>query len=246
MERFPPGSRRRGAAHTARPGSQPSPKRSVMATSKAHYSKAGIAAIVGGTALTSVEVLGATSYLIGQSQPSYLVAGGAIVTIVSAGLPLLAERAWKAKRRTLSLLLWAALLPALFTIFCAAVERTGGARDRGRTGSVRRLRSGSSWLGSRCRMPRLQAMPTRQRPLPNAPEPSRAAREGRSARQPRGGQMPAGNGCKLPVTRRRTSASSPRKLPGRAARRNPAGLRRICTLTNRSFCRWQFRSSDCC
>jgi hypothetical protein len=59
------------------------------------YSIMDIAAIAGGLALTSVEVVGSVSYLLRQSQPSYLVAGGAIITVVAAGLPLLAEHAWQ-------------------------------------------------------------------------------------------------------------------------------------------------------
>jgi len=41
------------------------------------YSKWALAAIVGGVALTAIEIYGAVSYLVSQSQPHYLVAGGA-------------------------------------------------------------------------------------------------------------------------------------------------------------------------
>jgi hypothetical protein len=51
------------------------------------YSKWSIAAIAGGVALTGIEVLGAVCYLVGQDQPSYLVAGGAVVTMVAAPPP---------------------------------------------------------------------------------------------------------------------------------------------------------------
>jgi hypothetical protein len=68
-------------------------------------------------------------YLVGQDQPSYLVAGGAAVTLVAAILVPLAERCWRRGRYILAVLLVAALVPALSLIFSAAVERTGGARD---------------------------------------------------------------------------------------------------------------------
>ena len=42
-----------------------------MAT-KVPYSKWGLAAIIGGVALTAIEVIGAVGYLVGQDQPSYL------------------------------------------------------------------------------------------------------------------------------------------------------------------------------
>jgi len=88
------------------------------------YSKWGLAAIAGGVALVAIEVIGAVSYLVSQAQPSYLVAGGAVVTVVSAILPILAARCWRGGRYCLALLLWAALVPALSLIFTAAVERT--------------------------------------------------------------------------------------------------------------------------
>jgi hypothetical protein len=53
-----------------------------MAT-KRTYSKLGIAAIIGGVWLTAIEIYGAVSYLVSQSQPHYLVAGGAVVTAVA-------------------------------------------------------------------------------------------------------------------------------------------------------------------
>lgn len=96
---------------------------------KPTYSRWALAAIVGGAALTVIEVVGAVGYLVGQDQPSYLVAGGAVVTVVAAILPILAGRCWQSGRYLLALCLWAALVPALSVIFTAAVERTGGARD---------------------------------------------------------------------------------------------------------------------
>ena len=76
------------------------------------YSKWGAAAIVGGVCLTAIEVYGAVSYLVSQSQPSYLVAGGAVVTVVAAILPVLAGRCWRGGRRLLAVLLWMAMVPA--------------------------------------------------------------------------------------------------------------------------------------
>jgi 4-amino-4-deoxy-L-arabinose transferase-like glycosyltransferase len=93
------------------------------------YSLWALAAIVGGVALTAIEVVGAVGYLFSQDQPSYLIAGGAVVTVVAAILPVLAARCWHHGRVILALLLWAAMVPALSVIFTAAVERTGGARD---------------------------------------------------------------------------------------------------------------------
>jgi hypothetical protein len=97
---------------------------------KSHsYSKWALAAIAGGVTLTAIEVVGAVGYLVGQNQPSYLVAGGAVVTVVAAILPILAGRCWRGGRYLLAVLLWMAMVPALSVILVAAVERTGGAKD---------------------------------------------------------------------------------------------------------------------
>lgn len=93
------------------------------------YSKWSIAAIAFGVCFTAIEVIGAVGYLVGQAQPSYLVAGGAVITVVAAILPILAGRCWRAGRWLLAVLLWAAMVPALSVILVAAVERTGGAKD---------------------------------------------------------------------------------------------------------------------
>ena len=93
------------------------------------YSKWALAAIVGGVVLTAIEVVGAVSYLVQQDSPSYLIAGGAIITVVAAMLVPLAERCWQRGRRILAILLALSLVPALSLIFSAAVERTGGVRD---------------------------------------------------------------------------------------------------------------------
>ena len=69
------------------------------------------------------------SCLVQQDSPSYLIAGGAVVTVVAAMLIPLAERCWQGGRRILASLLALSLVPALSLIFSAAVERTGGARD---------------------------------------------------------------------------------------------------------------------
>lgn len=95
----------------------------------ARYSKWGAAAIFGGVCLTAIEVYGSYSYLASQGQPNYLVAGGMVVTIIAAILPILAGRNWGAGRYLLAVLLWIAMVPALSVILCAAVERTGGAKD---------------------------------------------------------------------------------------------------------------------
>jgi hypothetical protein len=100
-----------------------------MAKRRYKYSKMGAVAIAGGISLTAIEVVGAVSYLTSQSSPSYLVAGGALVTVVAAILPMLSARCWHNRRYLLALLLWGAMVPALSLIFSAAVERTGGARD---------------------------------------------------------------------------------------------------------------------
>ena len=92
-------------------------------------SKWVIAAIVFGGALTAIEVYGAVDYLVSQGQPLYLIVGGAVVTAVSAGLPLLAARAWHERRWLLAICLWVAMIPALSVVLTAAVERTGGTRD---------------------------------------------------------------------------------------------------------------------
>lgn len=93
------------------------------------YSKWSLAAIAGGVAITAIEVYGAVSYLVGQNSPNYLVAGGAVVTVIAAILPILAGRCWGHGRYLLAGLLWLALVPALSVILVAAVERTGGAKD---------------------------------------------------------------------------------------------------------------------
>jgi Ca2+/Na+ antiporter len=72
-----------------------------MATRRG-YSKSALAAIVGGVVLTAIEVIGAVGYLLSQDQPSYLVAGGAVVTVVAAILPILARRCWQGGRYLLA------------------------------------------------------------------------------------------------------------------------------------------------
>ena len=89
----------------------------------------GLVAIAGGIALTAIEIVGVVSYLTSQSSPSYLVAGGALITAVAAIVPILAARCWQARRYFLALLLWGSMIPALSLVFSAAVERTGSARD---------------------------------------------------------------------------------------------------------------------
>jgi hypothetical protein len=79
--------------------------------------------------LTGIEVYGSVSFLVQQEQPSYLVLGGAIVTATTAILLPLAERMVRERRFILAVCLLAAMVPALSIIVCAAVERTGGARD---------------------------------------------------------------------------------------------------------------------
>jgi hypothetical protein len=93
------------------------------------YSKWALAAIAGGVTLTAIEVVGAVGYLVSQNQPSYLVAGGAVVTVVAAILPILAGRCWRGGRYALAVMLYLAMVPALSVILCAAIERTGGAKD---------------------------------------------------------------------------------------------------------------------
>jgi hypothetical protein len=112
-----------------------------MAT-KRRYSMWGLAAILAGVILTAIEVYGSVTYLVSQAQPNYLVAGGAVVTMVAAILPVLAGRCWRHGRYLLAALLWAAMAPALSVIVCAAVERTGGANDtaeRGRQAIAQKL-----------------------------------------------------------------------------------------------------------
>jgi hypothetical protein len=93
------------------------------------YSKLGIAAITGGVILTAIELVGAVGFLVSQNQPNYLIAGGAMTTVVAAALPLLAARSWSHRRYVLAILLWMAMVPALSVIVVAAVERTGSASD---------------------------------------------------------------------------------------------------------------------
>ena len=96
---------------------------------KRSYSMWALAAIAGGVVLTAIEVVGAVGYLVSQNQPSYLIAGGAVVTVLAAILLPLAERCWRRRQYLFAALLMAALVPALSVIFTAALERTGGARD---------------------------------------------------------------------------------------------------------------------
>ena len=103
------------------------------------YSKLSASAIAAGVILTGIEVYGSVSYLLSQSQPSYLVLGGAIVTAITAILLPLAERMARDRRYLLAALLLAAMVPALSIIVCAAVERTGapGMRQHGATRHLR-------------------------------------------------------------------------------------------------------------
>jgi hypothetical protein len=113
-----------------------------MAAKHSKYSRWGLAAIGGGIALTAIEVYGAVSYLVSQAVPNYLVAGGTVVTLVAAVLPVLAGRCWGHGRYLLAILLWLAMAPALSVIVTAAVERTGSANDgaeRGRLAIAQKL-----------------------------------------------------------------------------------------------------------
>ena len=94
------------------------------------YSMLGSTAIAAGVVLTGIEVYGAVGYLLEQAQPSYLVLGGAIVTMVAAFLIPLGERCFRDGRYLLAAMLFAALVPALSIVVTAAIERTGGARDK--------------------------------------------------------------------------------------------------------------------
>jgi hypothetical protein len=93
------------------------------------YSKWAVAAIFGGIVLTAIEVYGAVGYLVSQNQPNYLIAGGALVTVLAAILPVLAGRCWESRRYALAIMLWMAMAPALSVIIFAAIERTGSAND---------------------------------------------------------------------------------------------------------------------
>jgi hypothetical protein len=89
-----------------------------------------LASIVIGAAFTGIEIYGAAAYLLEQAQPPYLVLGGALTTAAAATLIPLSERCFRDGRYLLGVLLMAALIPALSIIVTAAIERTGGARDR--------------------------------------------------------------------------------------------------------------------
>jgi len=97
---------------------------------KLRYSILALGSMALGVVLTGIEVLGSVTFLLDQAQPSYLVLGGAVVTACAAILLPLAERCVRDKRYVLAAFLIAALVPALLLIFCAAVERTGGAKDQ--------------------------------------------------------------------------------------------------------------------
>ena len=100
-----------------------------MPKRRLYASKWVLAAMTLGGVLTAIEVYGAVDYLARQGQPLYLIVGGAVVTAVSAGLPLLAARAWHERRWLLAICLWMAMIPALSVILTAAVERTGSTKD---------------------------------------------------------------------------------------------------------------------
>jgi hypothetical protein len=97
---------------------------------KFRYSKVALASIAIGVAFTGIEVYGSVAYLLEQAQPSYLVLGGALTTAAAAALIPISERCWRDGRYLLAALLFAALVPALSVTVAAAIERTGGARDR--------------------------------------------------------------------------------------------------------------------
>ena len=67
--------------------------------------------------------------LFGQPKPAVLPRCWRRSTCCAAALLPLAVRCWRRGRYLLAILLRVALVPALSVIFCAAVERTGGAKD---------------------------------------------------------------------------------------------------------------------
>lgn len=87
--------------------------------------------ILVGLALTGTEVYGSVEYLMGRhgGHWSYIVFLGATVTAASALIPLLVEKCLADGRYLAALACALMTIPALSTIFLAAVERTGGARD---------------------------------------------------------------------------------------------------------------------
>lgn len=83
-----------------------------------------------GAILTGIEVYGCMEYLYGQQGHwSYIVALGGAVTACAALLPMATEMSLRDARYILAFLATVAIAPALTTIFLAAIERTGSARD---------------------------------------------------------------------------------------------------------------------
>lgn len=87
--------------------------------------------LIVGLLFTGIEVYGCAEYLLAQQQwrISYLVVLGAAVTGAASFIPMAIEMAWRDGRYLLALLVLLAFPFASATIFLAAVERTGSARD---------------------------------------------------------------------------------------------------------------------
>ena len=175
-----------------------------MAAKHSKYSKWGFAAITGGLALTVVEAMGSVSYLVGQAQPSYLVIGGGIITVISAILPMLAERPGTERR------IWRSSVSSPCS---RAPQRSSPPRSSGPActgsgnGGAGHTHSGSNGSNRRARC---QGHGRRRggRPGPSAAELRRVRIPVvQPARARRHGQRPAGNGWRLPGTSRQMSAS---------------------------------------
>ena len=86
--------------------------------------------VVAGAILTGIEAYGCYEYLVSQlGHVSYLVVLGCAVTIFAALIPMGVELCWRERRWLLAIVVALAFIPASATIFLAAVERTGGAKD---------------------------------------------------------------------------------------------------------------------
>jgi hypothetical protein len=161
-----------------------------MATKRSH-SKWAVAAIVAGVALTAIKVVGAVSYLVQKESRSYLIAGGAVVTVVAAMQVPLAERRWQRSANTRHPIGAVVGFGAEPNLLCRgrAYRRCEDQANRDRQAVAQQIELKRAAVNEG----RPSRMQTKPRQRPNA-----RRGEGRIAQASKRGRTPVGHGWKLP------------------------------------------------
>lgn len=88
-----------------------------------------VLAFLGGVGLLGIDMTAVYTGMIAAHQPTYLIAGGLLMTACSGALDPLARFAWQHGHKLLAGLCWLMLPVALFQVISNALDRAGAARD---------------------------------------------------------------------------------------------------------------------